>query len=169
VTHQAIFHLNAHRFLLNPSIDPSVHRGGTLPAASTPLRHTLSTLFSFFAQTYKDVFGFQDGPPVHDALVVAYIAKPHIFKERLCRVDAELSGKLTRGALVVDTYDRAPGCVRNVGMAVSVIVSFRTYSFLFLCLTTSRGEAFAVYLSRLTSRTVSTGFSSSSRFFPGGV
>lgn len=122
VTHQAIFHIDAHRFLLDPSREPHTLRAQPLPAAQTPLRQTLSTLFSFFAQTYKEVFKFEEGPPVHDALVVAYVAKPHAFKDTMCRVDAELSGKHTRGAIIVDTYNRVPRAMRNVEMATGVQV-----------------------------------------------
>lgn len=129
VTHQAIFHVDAHRYLLDPSLDPSTQRERPLPAARTPLRHTLSTLLTFFAQTYKDVFGFEKGPPVHDALVVAYIAKPQCFRDSLCRVDVELAGKYTRGAFVVDKYDRIGGAMRNVEMATSVEVCSGLYTF----------------------------------------
>lgn len=122
VTHQAIFHIDAHRYLLDPTRDPAPHSSEPLPPARTPLRHTISTLLTFFAKTYRDVFGFAQGPPVHDALVVAYIAKPQAFQEQLCRVDAELAGKHTRGALVVDTFNRDPKVPKNVNMALKVDV-----------------------------------------------
>lgn len=60
---------------------------------------------------------------MHDALVVAYIAKPTAFSKQLCRVDAELAGKHTRGALVVDTFNRDPALAKNVEMALKVDVS----------------------------------------------
>lgn len=125
VTHQAIFHVDTHRFLLDPTRDPAQSTAASLPlpAASSPLRHTLSTLLTFFAQTYKDVFGFDQGPPVHDALVVSYVARPDYFTSQWCRVDAELTGKHTRGALSVDTYNRDPTQVKNVEMALSLNVS----------------------------------------------
>ncbi|KAK9900088.1 Inosine/uridine-preferring nucleoside hydrolase [Cystobasidium minutum MCA 4210] len=123
VTHQAIFHVDAHRHLLDPSSDPSATASQPLPRAITPLRHTLSTLLTFFAKTYRDVFGFAEGPPVHDALVVAYIARPQAFQQQLCRVDAELAGKHTRGALAVDTFNRDPTVPKNVEMALKVDVS----------------------------------------------
>lgn len=123
MTHQAIFHVDAHRYLLDSSSNPTLQANSPLPKAITPLRHTLSTLLTFFAQTYRDVFGFKDGPPVHDALVVAYIAKPTAFSKQLCRVDAELAGKHTRGALVVDTFNRDPTLAKNVEMALKVDVS----------------------------------------------
>ncbi|KAF8969330.1 Inosine/uridine-preferring nucleoside hydrolase domain-containing protein [Flammula alnicola] len=62
---------------------------------STHLRHTLSTLISYFAESYKSTFGFNDGPPLHDALTIAY--HPH-------RVDIELTGTHTTGETVVDIW-----------------------------------------------------------------
>lgn len=119
VTHQMLLHGDAHRHLLDPTSSSSEPG---LPSAATPLRHTLSTLVTFFAHTYETVFGFKHGPPIHDALVVAYIASPGDFGFQLCRVDAECSGHHSRGATVVDPYDRE-GVVRNVHVAQTVDVS----------------------------------------------
>ena len=38
-----------------------------------PLRQMFYDLLMFFAGTYRDVFGFTDGPPLHDPLAVAVI------------------------------------------------------------------------------------------------
>jgi uridine nucleosidase len=78
---------------------------------------------TFFAKTYKEVFGFQDGPPIHDALVVSYIARPELFTSILCRVDIERSGKHSRGALVVDIFNRKAGQRLNVELSRSLNVS----------------------------------------------
>lgn len=90
VTHTAIF-TPAHMQRLDP--------------ARTPLRHTLSTLLSFFAHAYRDVFGFADGPPLHDALTIAYLARPELFKSRRQHVDVELRGEHSAGETVVDVWD----------------------------------------------------------------
>jgi len=79
--------------------------GDTLPAAATNLRHTLSTLISYFASTYKTTFGFDDGPPLHDALTIAYVSEPSLFKSIRKRVDIELAGTHTVGETVVDIWD----------------------------------------------------------------
>ncbi|KAJ7221673.1 Inosine/uridine-preferring nucleoside hydrolase domain-containing protein [Mycena pura] len=71
VTHTAIVTRAIHARLRSPSSPPQ-DPNAPLPNAATNLRHTLSTLISFFADTYKDTFGFNDGPPLHDALTVAY-------------------------------------------------------------------------------------------------
>ncbi|KAJ8086950.1 Uridine nucleosidase 1 [Marasmius tenuissimus] len=72
---------------------------------TTPLRHTLSTLINFFAESYKSTFGFVDGPPLHDALTVAYVADPQLFKAKRYRVDVELAPSHTIGETVVDIWD----------------------------------------------------------------
>ena len=76
-----------------------------LPKASTPLRHMLSTLIGFFADSYRSTFGFVDGPPLHDALTIAYVARPELFTCRRYRVDIELSGTHTAGETVVDVWN----------------------------------------------------------------
>ncbi|GAA5828183.1 hypothetical protein JCM11251_002623 [Rhodosporidiobolus azoricus] len=112
VTHQALFRpYDNTALLVPPSALPSLPE--TTPDASsspttkahTPLRHTLSTLLNFFAQTYSTVFSFTDGPPVHDALCIAYLAKPEIFEGKRYRVDVELAGEFSQGTTVVDLYD----------------------------------------------------------------
>lgn len=90
--------------------------------AATPLRHTLSTLFNFFADTYLNVFGFQDGPPIHDMLVIAYIIDPSLFGTTKARVDVERGGQHTRGTLSVDTYGRPGSQQKNIDMAMTVDV-----------------------------------------------
>jgi len=90
VTHTAIF---------------TTKHGSRLQPTKTPLRHTLSTLLSFFAHTYRDVFGFVDGPPLHDALTIAYLVRRDIFREKRQHVDIELHGEHTAGETVVDMWD----------------------------------------------------------------
>ncbi|KZV82359.1 uridine nucleosidase [Exidia glandulosa HHB12029] len=90
VTHTAIF-TTAHMERLNPTL--------------TPLRHTLSTLLFFFAHAYRDVFGFLEGPPLHDALTIAYLVKPELFTGKRQHVDIELHGERTAGETVVDVWD----------------------------------------------------------------
>ena len=124
VTHQMLFHADAQRHLLDPLADASASDpAAPMPAPATPLRYTLSTLMTFFANTYRDVFGFQDGPPIHDALVVAYLAHPELFSSVKCRVDVELGGEHSKGAYIVDVYNRKPGQVLNAEMARALDVS----------------------------------------------
>ncbi|KAL0950278.1 hypothetical protein HGRIS_010258 [Hohenbuehelia grisea] len=100
VTHTAIVTADVHSRLLSPA--PS--KVDELPPASSSLRRTLSTLVTFFADAYKSTFGFNDGPPLHDALTIAYIAHPDLFKATRYRVDIELAGAHTIGETVVDIW-----------------------------------------------------------------
>lgn len=106
VTHTAILTKEIHSRLLSPDSKPLV--GDVLPKASTPLRHTLSTIMTFFAEAYKSSFGFNDGPPLHDALTVAYLSRPDLFKIERHRVDIELTGTHTMGETVVDIWSYIP-------------------------------------------------------------
>ncbi|KAG5639715.1 hypothetical protein H0H81_005898 [Sphagnurus paluster] len=103
VTHTAIVTKALHRQLLSPGAVPA--DTATLPPAATNLRHTLSTLIIFFAEAYKSTFGFNEGPPLHDALAVAYVSQPELFKTVRKRVDVELIGKYTLGETVVDIWN----------------------------------------------------------------
>jgi len=103
-THQVIFTKEVHNRLLQPNALPS-DQSNELPKASTPLRHTLSTFLMFFADTYKSTFGFDNGPPLHDAVTIGYIAHPELFRCKRYRVDVELAGVHAIGATVVDVWD----------------------------------------------------------------
>ena len=69
---------------------------------STPLRHTLSTNLIFFAEAYRAKYGFL-GPPLHDALTVAFISHPELFQGTRYRVDVVTEG-IAAGATVVDLW-----------------------------------------------------------------
>lgn len=104
VTHTANVTRQIHWKLRSPQLTPD-NPDAPLPKASTKLRHTLSTLISFFAESYQSAFGFSDGPPLHDALTVAYVAHPELFKSRRFRVDMELTGTHSTGETVVDIWN----------------------------------------------------------------
>jgi uridine nucleosidase len=73
-------------------------------ASTGGVRHTLSTLINFFAETYRTTFGFVDGPPLHDPLTIAFISRPDLFSCQRYHVDVELNGKHTSGETVVDVW-----------------------------------------------------------------
>lgn len=104
VTHTAIVTRKWHGEVLCPGSNIE-NDTQSLPKAQTPLRRMLSTLLSFFADAYKAVFGFVDGPPIHDALTIAYVAHPELFSCRRYHVDIELNGTHTVGETVVDLWD----------------------------------------------------------------
>lgn len=105
VTHTAIVTRQVFWQLLSPSVpvddDPDV----PLPKADTTLRHALFTLLDFFAESYKSTFGFQHGPPLHDALTIAYVSQSDLFRSKRYRVDVELGGTHCIGETVVDVWN----------------------------------------------------------------
>ncbi|KAJ7902381.1 uridine nucleosidase [Mycena leptocephala] len=105
VTHTAIVTRALHAKLLSPTSPPLQDADEPLPKAVTNLRHTLSTLIGFFADAYKSTFGFNNGPPLHDALTVAYVSQPELFQGKRYRVDVEPTGTHTSGETVVDVWN----------------------------------------------------------------
>ncbi len=106
VTHQALLTSERHARLL----DPSYCKGGeSLPQASSQLRRTLSNLLHFFSDSYRDVFGFSEGPPLHDAMTLVYIANPELFRCVRYHVDVELAGTHSLGE-VKFAHERMTSC-----------------------------------------------------------
>ena len=105
VTHTAIVTSRIHGRLLDPASDPD---STALAKPATNLRRTLSSLISFFADTYKSTFGFNDGPPLHDALTIAYVAQPDLFQATRYKVAIELTGTHSLGETVVDIWKYIP-------------------------------------------------------------
>jgi purine nucleosidase/pyrimidine-specific ribonucleoside hydrolase len=89
-----------------------------LEAMGTDLSKTVIGLLKFFASTYNDVFEMPD-PPLHDPVVIAFLIDRSVVKTRRCNVEIELNGKFTRGATVVDIYDRS-GFTPNVDVALEL-------------------------------------------------
>lgn len=58
-------------------------------------RDAIRSLVTFFAQTYLDVFGFEQ-PPLHDPCAVALACNPAIFRGRHMRVDIDTASPLSR-------------------------------------------------------------------------
>jgi len=103
VTHKAIVTSAVHAKLMN-STAHDAPPGASAGSGSSQLRYTLSTLISFFKDAYQSVFGFMDGPPLHDALTIAYVSKPELFTGKRFRVDVELTGAHSSGQTVADVY-----------------------------------------------------------------
>jgi len=102
VTHTALLTPERHWRLLDPHVEWI--KGASLPKASSAVRHTLSTLLSFFSESYRTTFGFTEGPPLHDALTIAYVARPDLFTSTRYHVQVELGSTLTVGETVIDLY-----------------------------------------------------------------
>ncbi|KNC50216.1 inosine-uridine preferring nucleoside hydrolase [Thecamonas trahens ATCC 50062] len=84
----------------------------------TPFRKVIHSLMTFFASTYREVFGF-DAPPVHDPVAIFRVLAPGAFKEEHFRVDVETArGSLCEGQTVVDRW-HSSGKAPNVWVASS--------------------------------------------------
>lgn len=92
-----------------------------IEAIGTPLARTCHQLLTFFAATYREVFGFES-PPVHDPVAVAAVIDPAIVEGRPVNVEIELTGTYTRGATVVDLHGvtgRRPNATVATGLDVA--------------------------------------------------
>lgn len=86
VTHQALV------------LPPDVAR---FEALGTRTGRVFADLMRFFAIHHRERYGW-DGPPVHDAVAVARLVAPGLFRTRDLRVDVETGDGLTRGRTVAD-------------------------------------------------------------------
>jgi inosine/uridine nucleosidase len=76
-----------------------------LRAIGSPVSEAAIGWLSFFADTYREVYGFA-GPPVHDACAVALVIDQTLVRSVETFVAIETEGRWTRGATVVDLHDR---------------------------------------------------------------
>jgi inosine-uridine nucleoside N-ribohydrolase len=74
----------------------------------------------FFEESYKKVFGFEKGPPLHDPVAVFYVMFPGMFKTKRMRVDIDC-GTLCAGTTVCDHYGMS-GKEPNVTVCTKVDV-----------------------------------------------
>lgn len=77
-----------------------------LAGLGTPLGAICVELLTFFRDTYRTLFGFDD-PPVHDPVAVAHLIDPTTVTTATLPMRIELVGEHTRGATVVDTTGRS--------------------------------------------------------------
>jgi inosine-uridine nucleoside N-ribohydrolase len=74
-------------------------------ALGTPAGEAVIGWLSFFADTYRQVYGF-GGPPVHDPCALALVIDPTLVRCDEVFVAIETEGRWTRGATVVDVHGR---------------------------------------------------------------
>ncbi len=105
VTHQAL------------ATEEIVHR---LHNANRPVASFAADLLIFFAESYKNVFGFA-APPVHDPCAVAAVLEPGIIQAADMYVEIETTSTLSAGRTVCDVYGKLgkPANVR-VGYGLDV-------------------------------------------------
>lgn len=89
-----------------------------LEVMQTPISKTVIGLLRFFASTYHEVFEMPD-PPLHDPITIALLIDRSVVSTRRANVEIELNGKFTRGATVVDIYNRN-GSPTNVDVAIEL-------------------------------------------------
>ena len=76
-----------------------------LRAAQRPVATFAADLLVFFAETYRNVFGFP-AAPVHDPCAVAAIIDPTIMRAHTMHVAIETTGQWTTGRTVCDVYGK---------------------------------------------------------------
>lgn len=116
VTHQNIFTPALHRQLLLSGKSDEAKSIEELHRQASPLRRLVSSAMSFFASTYESEFGFDQGPPVHDMLAVAYVLDPTLFyskglggipqPSKRYAVKVDTSKGLADGTTIVDFHNQ---------------------------------------------------------------
>ncbi|MEU4192003.1 nucleoside hydrolase [Kribbella sp. NPDC026611] len=84
----------------------------------TPLARVCVEWMTFFASTYRDLFGFA-APPLHDPVAVARVIDPAIVRCVEANLVIETQGEWTAGATVVD-LDGYTGRPANARIAVEL-------------------------------------------------
>jgi purine nucleosidase len=77
-----------------------------IAAVGTPPAEIAVELLGFFGQTYREVAGFTEGPPVHDPCAVARVINPDVVTVEDAFVAIETEGRWTSGMTVTDFRGR---------------------------------------------------------------
>ena len=84
-----------HQALVLPADIARLEGLGTRPG------RVFADLMRFFAIHHRDRYGW-DGPPIHDAVAVAWLVDPTLVAGRALRIDIETAGVHSRGRTVAD-------------------------------------------------------------------
>jgi inosine-uridine nucleoside N-ribohydrolase len=76
---------------------------GRLRSANRRVATFVADLLVFFAETYRNVFGFT-APPLHDPCAVAAVIDPTFLKAQMMHVEIETVGTWTAGSTVCDVH-----------------------------------------------------------------
>lgn len=76
---------------------------GRIRALGSPVARLADDLLGFFADSYREVFGFE-APPLHDPCAVAAVIDPTLLRSQPMHVAVELRGEHTTGRTVCDLY-----------------------------------------------------------------
>jgi len=72
-----------------------------LEGLGTRSGRVFADLMRFFGIHHRDRYGW-DGPPIHDAVAVAWLAQPDLVQGESLRIDVDTSDAVTRGRTVAD-------------------------------------------------------------------
>ena len=101
-----------HQALVLPADIARLEGLGTRPG------RVFADLMRFFAIHHRDRYGW-DGPPIHDAVAVAWLADPDLVAGRPSRIDVETAGVHSRGRTVADEEGLSGRPVNaEVGMSI---------------------------------------------------
>jgi len=78
-------------------------RVAALRDLGTPIGETVAQWMEFFERFDEQKYG-QEGGPLHDPCVIAWLLKPELFTGRHCHVAIETQSELTMGMSVVDWW-----------------------------------------------------------------
>ncbi len=103
VTHQAL--------MLPPDV-------AALDALGTRAGRVFADLMRFFAIHHRDRYGW-DGPPIHDAVAVAWLIDPALVRSERMRVDIDTSDGPSRGRTIADP-EALTGKAHNVDVGLGI-------------------------------------------------
>ncbi|GHO50174.1 nucleoside hydrolase [Ktedonospora formicarum] len=92
-----------------------------LRASRRHIANFSADLLLYFAESYKQVFGFA-APPVHDPCAVAAVISPDIIEGQMMRVEIETEGKWSAGRTICDVYHKL-GRAPNARVGTSLYVA----------------------------------------------
>ena len=75
-----------------------------LTQSSSPFSQLIHELLSFFSDTYEKVFGFKDGPPLHDPCAIAYVIDSDLFTLRQMKAEVVCGDGPCSGQTVCDIW-----------------------------------------------------------------
>ncbi len=100
------------------------HRALTTPAHADAMRASgrvgkaVAELLDFYGRYHREHYGWE-GSPIHDAVAVAYVARPELLTMKRCAVEIETQSELSRGRTLVDLWGRT-GREPNAEVAVEI-------------------------------------------------
>jgi pyrimidine-specific ribonucleoside hydrolase len=89
-----------------------------LDAIGTRPGRVFADLMRFFAGHHRERYGW-DGPPIHDAVAVAWLVAPELIASRSLRIDVETGSGPARGRTVADR-ERLTGRPPNAEVGIAI-------------------------------------------------